>query len=278
MLAHTLVTAPGATPREWIVFAHGILGQGNNWRSFARGLVERDARWGAVLVDLRKHGDSQEASPPHGIVPAARDLLEVASVLPSPVTAVLGHSFGGKVALALASLRALPLEHLLVVDSNPGPTDPTNASADTHRVLAALAQLPESFDDRAAAIAALTAATARPPAFVQWLAMLYVRTGEGDRVRRRLDLAAIEAMMADYHTQDFWSVVDPPDAGLVVSFLLGGASDRLGPHERARLDAAAAAHPDRLKIESVAGAGHFVHVDAPAATSAWIARSLGVGA
>src|SRR5688500_12574158 len=58
LLNHSLVTAPDAKPSRWLLFLHGLLGSGANWRSFARRLVEAHPSWGAVTVDLRLHGAS----------------------------------------------------------------------------------------------------------------------------------------------------------------------------------------------------------------------------
>ena len=45
-------------PQKWLLFLHGILGSGANWRSFARKILEPRPHWGALLVDLRMHGQS----------------------------------------------------------------------------------------------------------------------------------------------------------------------------------------------------------------------------
>ena len=50
-LAHALVTAPSATPAYWMLFLHGILGSGPNWRTFAKQVVAERPDWGAVLED-----------------------------------------------------------------------------------------------------------------------------------------------------------------------------------------------------------------------------------
>src|SRR4051812_24710793 len=59
ILAHTRVAAPGRTPERWLLVLHGIYGAGRNWGSIARRLVEARPEWGAVLVDLRMHGQSR---------------------------------------------------------------------------------------------------------------------------------------------------------------------------------------------------------------------------
>ncbi len=48
-----------AEPDRWLGFLHGILGSGANWRTFAKQIVTAKPEWGALLVDLRLHGESR---------------------------------------------------------------------------------------------------------------------------------------------------------------------------------------------------------------------------
>src|SRR4051812_33412858 len=130
-LAHVIVTSPslpaGEAPSRLLLFLHGILGSGPNWRTFAKQIVAARPDWGAVLVDLRLHGESQDGfAPPHTLAAAAADLEELIATLEQTdeaaplvvrprVRGVLGHSFGGKVALELARQRAGDLDQLFVV-------------------------------------------------------------------------------------------------------------------------------------------------------------------
>ena len=59
LLAHQFVQHEVAAPKHWIVFLHGVLGRGANWQGFARKLVTARPELGALLVDLRAHGESR---------------------------------------------------------------------------------------------------------------------------------------------------------------------------------------------------------------------------
>ena len=50
-----------------LLVLHGILGSGANWATFARRRVEADPAESVALVDLRMHGRSQGAPPPHDL-------------------------------------------------------------------------------------------------------------------------------------------------------------------------------------------------------------------
>ena len=127
-LSHAIVEPPSGKAEKWMVFLHGILGSGANWRSFARRWVQGRKGWGAVLVDLRDHGDSRGLPGPHTVAAAGADLVALAEAVTQArggrVAAVLGHSFGGKVAIAAAEqLRAAghELDELWIIDAPPGP-------------------------------------------------------------------------------------------------------------------------------------------------------------
>ncbi len=240
-------TVAVGTPDRWLLFLHGILGTGANWRSLARKVVATHPTWGAVLVDLRGHGRSHALGGPWTLDRVAEDLL----ALPMPLAGVLGHSFGGKVALVLHGKR--PFERMILVDSNPGPRPTARGSEATTGVLAVLRGLPAVFADRGAFVAALVAA-GQPPGIAQWLAMNLVR--EGDALRFGPDLDGIAAMLDDYFARDLWPMIEPPTCALDV--IVGGNSRVLDTTDRARLEGNRA-----VRVHVVEGAGHWVHVDAP---------------
>lgn len=100
-----------AGPR--VVLCHGLFGQARNWNTIARGLAER---YRVSAVDLPNHGRS--AWTPRVDYRAMAD--EVATLISAddPV-ALVGHSMGGKVAMALALQRPELVERLCVVDIAP---------------------------------------------------------------------------------------------------------------------------------------------------------------
>src|SRR5690606_19115338 len=152
LLAHDPVTATGAEPERWMLVLHGIYGQGRNWASVARRFVRERPSWGLMLVDLRLHGASTGFEPPHTVPRCAEDVAALAETLGAPVEGVLGHSFGGKVALLYAALAPRPPAQLWLVDSQPGPRDPDGSA---WHMLEVLRRFPGPFSDRAEGIAAV---------------------------------------------------------------------------------------------------------------------------
>ena len=135
---HALVTAVapgGPAPSRWMLVLHGILGSGANFRGFARRLAASAPGWGFVLVDLRMHGQSQGAPPPHTLAAAAADLRRLGEHLGLPIAGVMGHSFGGKVALAYTAASGRELEQTWVLDASPGHHGSSDLGCIDHRQL-----------------------------------------------------------------------------------------------------------------------------------------------
>lgn len=266
MLAHERVTSD-EPPERWMLFLHGILGRRANWRSFARSYVARRPTWGAVLVDLREHGESLGLPGPHTVEAAGEDLVELAASVVAAhggrVGGVLGHSFGGKVAIVGASrLRAVGegVDELWILDAPVGPrTQPRDLT--TERVFETLAGFPPTFESRSAFIDAVIAAgVARSVA--QWLATNLVANESGGW-RFALALEHLVALLEDFKRVDLWPLVDAEArAGARVSLVLGGRSEAVFGAELEQ--ASRRARAGLLDVHTVADAGHWLHVDNPA--------------
>jgi esterase len=259
-LAIAPVAANGAAPGKWIVFLHGILGSGANWRSFARQIVLAKPHWGALLVDLRLHGESLDFDPPHTIVAAARDVVRATSSY--DVRAILGHSFGGKVGLELArqiaSTENGAVDDLFVVDSTPGARPDARGSSGVRHVVELLTRLPERFPDRKAfGTWVEERGVDRPTAM--WLAM-NVRPREDGAFVFRIDVPSVRVMMDDYFHCDLWDVLEHPPEGegrrTRTHLIAGGKSDVLDAADLARGRVSGT-------VDVISNAGHWVHVDAP---------------
>jgi esterase len=258
----------GADPASWLVLAHGIYGAGANWRSVARKLVERRPEWGVVLVDLRLHGRSDSGEPPHDLAACAADVRALVDELPG-IAAIGGHSFGGKVVLAMRELAPLQLCQTWVLDASPSAQvgamdDPDNTVL---AVLRLMEQLPKWWDRRDDFVAAVVAeGYARP--FAQWLAM-NVEAGEGGGYGLRLDLPSIRALLADYYARDLWEVAFDAKLPGTVEVVVAARSPVLSIDDRARLASA----PTHVHVHDLE-AGHWLHIEAPAQVVELLATHL----
>lgn len=271
-LSADLLSLPGVPPRGAALFLHGILGSGVNLRTLARKVLEQRSELAleAVLVDLRAHGASQ--APPGDadtLANAAADVAQLARALPVPARVLVGHSFGGKVALAAAAL--LPdLWQVATLDSAPGVRPAGRGSEDTLAVLTVLESLGGGpWPSRDAFVGALRA-RGLERGIGQWLAMNLRR--EGDVYRLGLDLPRIHALLDSYFTTDLWPVLERPD-GPRVHLVIAEHSPVYEERDRARAAAVAQASSGRVLVDVVEG-GHWVHVDALDATAAVLAARL----
>jgi pimeloyl-ACP methyl ester carboxylesterase len=269
--AHAIVAAPDASPSRAMLVLHGILGSGANFRTFARRLAIACPDWAFVLVDLRMHAQSQDAPPPHSIDAAADDLVRLGSSLAAsapPIAGVMGHSFGGKVALAYTRRAPRELEQTWVLDASPGTR--RDRAATSEQVVRMLRAVPQPLPSRERFLE-IVAEHGHPRAIAEWLAMNVRRADDGFRLR--LDLDAIEALLDDYFAVDLWPVIERAENTRSLSVVVAGRSDAFDAADRARLAAIAAREP-RVHPHVIEGAGHWVHVDAPDALFALIRASL----
>lgn len=107
------VTQLGRGPA--IIMLHGLLGRARNLQSVGRGLATRHA---VRLVDLRNHGASpwSDEMTFHAMASDIAALIEREAVGPATL---IGHSMGGKAAMALALTRPDLVARLIVVDIAP---------------------------------------------------------------------------------------------------------------------------------------------------------------
>lgn len=225
-----------------LVLLHGLFGQARNFGAVQKALA---AERRVLALDLRNHG----ASPHDATMDYATMAADVAETLAARGIAaadILGHSMGGKAAMALALLHPATVSRLIVADIAPVPYPPTlGAYAD------AMLAIPPSAT-RAEADAALVPAVEKPSirAF-----LLSNRRPDGTW---RLGLAEIAAAMPAIQGWDLPPA--PPYAGRTL-FVCGDRSDYVGQDHR---DACRALFP-QARFATIRDARHWVHADQPAA-------------
>jgi esterase len=98
-----------------VLILHGLYGSGTNWRSLAHRLAA-SAR--VFTVDLRNHGRSPWAET-MSYAEMAADVARLIDAQGLDRPAIMGHSMGGKVAMALALTQPQTIGRLVVVDIAP---------------------------------------------------------------------------------------------------------------------------------------------------------------
>ena len=269
-LHHERIAREGQAPTRWLLMTHGIYGAGSNWRAIARKVNERRPEWGVILVDLRQHGRSEPGEPPHTLAACADDILALTTLLASagtPVRALAGHSFGGKV--MLAARARVDVAQTWMFDSTPSarPNDLDDPTNSVTRVLGVLERMSgRAWDKRDDFIAAVVA-EGEQLGLAQWLGMNVVPDASGV-LRLRLDTVALRAMLADYYAQDLWSTLEDPARGRM-ELVVADRAPVFGPADRARL----VTLPPHVHVHHL-DAGHWLHIEAPGAVVELLASEL----
>lgn len=250
-----MFAAEGAHPQRWLYFLHGILGQGRNFFSLAKAFCERHSSWGVVLPDLRQHGRSQGFPPPHTLQSAADDVRALDTTL-VPITAVAGHSFGGKVALELATSPTPSLEEVIVLDSTPRPV---YASRAVETLLRYMKDVPMPQPSRDA-VKRLLLARGVPAPVATWAVTNLV--GDGRSYVWRLDFQSLEALLVAYRDADYGALLSTPPQGVGLHFIKAESSDLMTQDVVNEILQAGFLSP-QITWHELPRAGHWLHVDNP---------------
>ncbi len=227
-----------------VVLLHGLFGSGRNFGSVQRALA---ARFRVIALDMRNHGDS-----PHGAdmryATLAEDVRATLAALGIGPAAIVGHSMGGKAAMALALRYPDVVGRLMVSDIAPVVYQHGNAG-----VAAAMQAIPLTAAlTRREADAALAAV--QPRADVR--AFLLQNLRFGPEPRWRVGLAEIAGAIRDL---EGWEPLPGVYDGPTV-FVTGAQSDYVLAEHRGAIRAL---FPN-ARFVAVKNAGHWVHADNPA--------------
>lgn len=254
-LHHQVLLGTGE-PRTSILFLHGILGRGSNLQTLAQRFIESREGVQGELIDLRAHGASLGTQGPDTVAAAISDVVETAQTLAVPATAVVGHSFGGKVALGLVG--QLPtLEHVMTLDSNPGLGPGVD---EVVAVLRRLESLEGPWPSRKTFVDALKA-NGLDNALAQWLAMNLKVGPEGFIFA--LDLRRIWDLLDSYRAADFWPIVEAVAQGRLepqLHLVIAQKSLAYDEAQRRRAAALASRSQGSVTVDVLPG-GHWVHAE-----------------
>lgn len=275
-----------------ILFMHGLLGNGRNLKSFARKVVKQESSnggscLGGFLLDLRGHGRSfqnqikgKESSGSYDKASTFRDcVLDIAHTLEElhaddehlpPARVVVGHSFGGRLALeyaADAEMQKNPLKALWLLDTVPG-----RANKSVDRVLATITNvLAENSNGtspptKKEIVNVLTGAPHNmdlPTA--QWLAMSYNEKTGGDF---GFDNDFVTRTKPEFVHQDFMGLLrkilgenNNNNDGVAVHLVRGGKNTDWSIPVLSELEKLRKEFPATFHLHVLPFAGHNVHAD-----------------
>ena len=244
-----------------VVILHGLFGSGANWRSVAQALATSHR---VLCADLRNHGNSPWADS-MDYLEMAEDVRTLIARLELPSPTVVGHSMGGKTAMALALISPASVGRLVVVDIAPVPyADRFTPYVEAMRGI------------DAAATASRTEAQRRlaerlpDPATAAFLVQNLI--SRNDHFDWRLNLAAIGLSVPALSA--FPTVLLGRRFRGPVSLIHGGLSDYVAARD---IEAFTDLFPD-FQAHVIEGAGHWVHAERPQAFLSALRQVLDRGA
>ena len=227
-----------------LLIAHGLFGSARNWGVIAKRL---SAERPVLAVDMRNHGESFR-SVSHGYPELAADLAEVIAAESDGQADVLGHSMGGKAAMALALTDPGRVRRLVVADIAPVAYGHTQMP-----YLIAMRDMSlERLTSRSEADARLAQSIDDPSIRAFLLQSLDLKA---DPPRWRLNL---DTLGAEMERIPGWPGIEGRFEGPAL-FLSGGASDYVLPEHRSKIRGLFPA----ARFAKLPGAGHWLHAEKP---------------
>ncbi|XP_057974654.1 uncharacterized protein LOC131162324 [Malania oleifera] len=258
------------------VLLHGILGSRKNWGTFARRLAQEFPTWQFLLVDLRCHGDSASIKKqgPHTVASAALDVLKLVARLRLTPRILVGHSFGGKVALSMVEQAAKPLARpvrVWVLDATPGKVRAGgDKEDDPAEIISFLRTMPEKVSSKRDVVNALVE-EGYSKDVAQWVVTNLRQTSHPGSSSSSFswvfDLNGIYEMFQSYEETNLWQVVEDVPQGVHVNFLKAERSlHRWALEDLQRIHIAeelAADEGGGVEMHVLEDSGHWVHADNP---------------
>ena len=262
-----------------VVFIHGLLGSSMNFRTMCRKPDISGAR-DAYSIDLRNHGSSPH-SPDVSWAAMAADVAAFIRSRGIDHVHVVGHSLGGRVAMATALLHPEIVKRLIVVDVAPvdyqaandaGEDNGTEVTQSSFAVLQAMKNLDLEHlsaigADRAQLDEALSLQPGMEDAFVRGFVLQNCVQRPDVNGLQWTWRVGLDELLNSYHsTLTRWpymvSAATTRTASTIPheTLFIGGSKS---PYMRGHETAIRALCPN-VHIEMVEGAGHYVHSEKPA--------------
>ncbi|MGB7801091.1 esterase [Buttiauxella sp.] len=246
-----LQTAQQSTSNSPIVLIHGLFGSLDNLGVLARDLGQDHD---LLQIDLRNHGLSPR-SPEMNYAAMAKDVVETLDEYGFEKAIIIGHSMGGKVAMALTAIAPERIDKLVLID-----IAPVDYQVRRH-------------DEIFAAINAVSAAEVKTRQQAATVMREYLN--EEGVIHFLLKSFAdgewkfnVPVLWEQYENIVGWQTI--PTWNEPALFIRGGASPYVDESHRETL----LAQFPQARAHVVAGAGHWVHAEKPDAVLRAIHRFI----
>jgi len=229
-----------------VIILHGLFGSSRNWTSIAKKL---SGDFQIINVDLRNHGDSAHAET-MTYPEMAEDIYQLLNERGLEQASLIGHSMGGKVAMAFALNHQIVIKNLVVLD-----IAPVSYCREYMQLIEALLRLPiNKIKNRKQADEILQ--TDIPESTLrQFLLQNLVQDGNG--FRWRINLGVIKTSIEDiagFPEAESGTIFKGP-----VLFLRGENSDYISSEYFSVIEK----YFPKSNIHTIKNAGHWLHAEQP---------------
>jgi len=255
--------------RPPIVVLHGLFGAGNNFATWAKSLADACEAEGAprriLLADLRNHGESGHSSG-MSFEDMADDVVGLLDAEGVERAVLIGHSIGGKVAMATALRHRERVERLCVIDIAPITYDDSDEQwTSIGGVIAAMRSVNVDVINSKRDADQQLGRTVADPALRAFVLTNLVRapgaaSGARSSFRWRVNLPAIESALPALAGWDVQSAEGVPYSGNAL-FVAGGKSRFLRSSHLPAIQSSF----ERFSLSTIRTAAHWVHADEPQA-------------
>ncbi len=233
-------------PGKPLIILHGLFGLLDNWHNVAKTL---SATYHVYSLDLRNHGQSPKSAVMNYAV-MADDLWEFMQKQGIARAAIMGHSMGGKVAMEFALRFPEKCANLIVVDIAPKKYKPGH-----DEIFKALFALDTTNTEKTRKDFDQDMQPLIPEFGVRQFLLKSLERKEDGSYQWKFNLEAL-------HTH-YTAISDEPEGNRIYKgptlFLRGGNSRYVSDEDQAKV---AALFPN-YRLETIAGAGHWVHAEKP---------------
>lgn len=225
-----------------VLLIHGLFGTLDNLGVLARDLKQQH---NVLQVDMRNHGQSGR-SEDMSYAGMAQDLLDTLDDAGIQTAIVIGHSMGGKAAMAMTALAPERIAKLVIID-----VAPVNYQTRRHdEIFAAINAVTQAGANDRSSAAECMREYIKEEGVIQFLLKSF-QQGEW-----RFN---VPVLMAEYEKIAGWETVPAwPHPAL---FIRGG----LSPYVQDKYRDAIASQFPQARAHVVAGTGHWVHAEKPEA-------------
>ncbi|MGY5705385.1 alpha/beta fold hydrolase [Vibrio antiquarius] len=230
---------------QTVVLIHGLFGSLSNLGLLARDLIKDHT---VISIDLRNHGLSFH-SEVHNYTDMAKDVAQLLQHLNVEPSIVIGHSMGGKVAMALVDIAPNVVKQLVVLDMAPVAYT-TNRHDNVFNGLHAV--INEKPANRQQAMDIL-AQHVEIDGVRQFLSKSLYKNG--DKMDWRFN---VSSLFENYAQIIGWQEIAPTD--IPTLFVKGGDSDYLMPEHQPAVQK----QFKQAKAHIIANTGHWLHAEKPA--------------